>query len=361
MAILLTGATGFLGSHLLAELLARTGAGILCLVRAGDRAAGLARLREAACRHGLPPADEARLEAVPGDLAAPLLGMDEAAFAALAARVETIYHAGAVVNWAYPYAALKATNVLGTQEVLRLACRGRAKPVHHVSSIAVFLAAGRADADVIAEDDDLDGSTGLYGGYAQSKWVAEKMAATARGRGLPVTVYRPGLIGGSRGGADDFLARLVQGCRQLGAAPALGLAVDVAPVEYVAAAIVHLSRQAAAPGRAFHLVNPAPLPWDRFAAWLQGAAGRPLPLVPYEPWQARLQAACRAEPSIALRPLLPFLAAPGFAAQLVRLPPVDCRHALAGLAGSGIACPPVDAGLLDGYYGHLAAAGAPPR
>ena len=82
--VLLTGATGFLGAHLLRDLLAATGARVHCLVRARDEHAALARLRQAAERYELPVPRGERVVPLPGDLAEPRLGLSDAKFRDLA-------------------------------------------------------------------------------------------------------------------------------------------------------------------------------------------------------------------------------------------------------------------------------------
>lgn len=80
-----------------------------------------------------------RIEAVVGDLALPFFGLAEADFKALAERVDTIYHNGAIVHWVYPYSKLKPANVNSTVEALRLAtCGSKLLSMHFVSSTSVF-------------------------------------------------------------------------------------------------------------------------------------------------------------------------------------------------------------------------------
>ena len=87
---------------------------------------------------------------------------------------------GAVVNLVYPYSALKAPNVGGTREVLRLACRHGAKPVHHVSTNGIF----PPDNGLCEEETDLDAlAEAREDGYGRSKWVAEKLVREAARRG----------------------------------------------------------------------------------------------------------------------------------------------------------------------------------
>jgi nucleoside-diphosphate-sugar epimerase len=148
--------------------------------------------------------------AVAGDLAQARLGLSEVRFRELARSVDAIYHAGATVHYLRTYRALRASNVLGTEEVLRLAASERPKPLHHISSLAVF---GRTD-HTVCEDTPLDRGCNLSDGYSQSKWVAEQLVVQARQVGIPVAIYRPGrLTGHSQTGAsnaNDLLDNLVR-------------------------------------------------------------------------------------------------------------------------------------------------------
>ena len=139
-ALFLTGATGFLGAYLLDELLRQTDATIYCLVRAADQTQGAQRLQTHLQSYGLWQDDwAARCIPLCGDLAQPRLGLGEAQFALLGDTIDVIYHNGAWVNALYPYERLRAANVLGTQEVIRLAALGHPKPLHYISTLAIFL------------------------------------------------------------------------------------------------------------------------------------------------------------------------------------------------------------------------------
>ena len=122
--VLLTGATGFVGAHLLHALLRDTAAEVICLVRP-DRRGGIAeRIRLNLQSHGIwEPARAERIHPLEGDLRLPGLGWSERQHETLAEDVDAIYHGGASVNWVQRYARLRAANVGGTLELLRLACR----------------------------------------------------------------------------------------------------------------------------------------------------------------------------------------------------------------------------------------------
>ncbi|HEX3712305.1 MAG TPA: amino acid adenylation domain-containing protein, partial [Trebonia sp.] len=173
--VLLTGATGFLGAHLLSELIAATGARVHCLVRAGDEAAARSRLSQAAARYDLPAPPAGRVAALTGDLAAPRLGLSERAFRRLAEHVDVIYHAGALVNFIYPYQELRAANVGGTRELIRLAGLARGIPLHYVSTTAVLAGLGMAGTRRVTEETPLAHPELLRMGYVETKYVAEEL------------------------------------------------------------------------------------------------------------------------------------------------------------------------------------------
>ncbi len=368
--VFLTGATGFLGTFLLAELLNQTEAEVCCLLRAPEPDTGRARLKQNLVEAQL-WRDEfgSRLRVVLGDLERPCLGLAATDFAALARRVETIYHAGALVNFVYPYARLKAANVQGTQEVFRLAALAGGRPVHYISTLSVFDTVELFDGRVIYEADDLSHHQALFNGYAQSKWVAEKLARLARARGLPVTIYRPGLISGDSCTGiwkpGDLLTRFIKGCIQLGRLPALKDVWRLVPVDYASRAIVHLSRRAEAPGRAFHLTSPYAFSSGDLAEVIR-AWGYPLETPDYAVWQAALVRAAQTQPAGALQPLLTAFREPVTAREPATLlemytperePSYDDQNLRAGLAGTDIVCPAATRELWAAYQAYFVRSG----
>jgi len=263
--IFLTGATGFIGAFLLHELLHSTPeASIYCLVRSSNADNAKQKIRHNLERYLLwDEALNSRIIPVVGDLSQPRFGLNEQQFSELASVIDVIYHNGASVNLIYPYVALRAANVLGTQEILRLASQIKVTPVHYISTLDVFQSPAYSEMKVILESDALAHCEGLSDGYAQSKWVAEKLVMTARDRGIPVCIYRLGTITGhSQTGVsqtNDLICRMIKGFIQLGSAPDLALMMTLTPVDYVSRALIHLSRQKTSLGKAFHLLNPHPL------------------------------------------------------------------------------------------------------
>ncbi|MEV8510435.1 thioester reductase domain-containing protein [Actinoplanes sp. NPDC051475] len=291
LTVLLTGATGFVGAYLCAELLERTAATVVCLVRAADQNGGLERVQANLTSYGLRASWGGRLRVMPGDLARPRLGLGDAEFAALAEQVDAIYHCGAWVNFVRPYRALKAANVLGTEEILRLATTTRLKPVHHLSTLAVLAGAMRPDVARIGEDDPLPPAIGHDTAYSQSKWVAEGLIGLARERGVPVSIYRAGgVLADSGSGAsnrEDYVTKVIQGCVQLGLAPERRYELSVGTVDHLARQVIGLSLAPAALGRTFHTIDPDTLSWNTIFEQIR-EFGYPVDSVPFDQWRSAL-------------------------------------------------------------------------
>jgi thioester reductase-like protein len=361
--VFLTGATGFLGAFLLHDLLEQTGADVACLVRAPSATDGLKRIQANLASYALWRDEYAsRLIPLAGDLAQPRLGLAPGQFEELAERIDVIYHNGAILSFIYPYQALKAANVEGTTEILRLACTSHVKPVHYVSTLAVFPLIDLGGAGVAFEDESLENPEMLMEGYSQSKWVAEGRLRAARARGLPVTIYRPGRITGDsrtgKGEADDPMWKLILQSIQSGLTPAVEATLDMTPVDFTSRAIVHLSARPESAGRTFHLVNPHPISWSALCDHLR-ARGYPLRTVSVADWKDQAKLVLGKDIEKSMFALLPLVAALTTADGPLVLPQLryDCAHTLAGLEGTSIACPPVDERLLDVYLGHLVRSG----
>ncbi|HEY9843600.1 MAG TPA: thioester reductase domain-containing protein, partial [Candidatus Obscuribacterales bacterium] len=351
--LLLTGATGFLGSRLLAELLTQTGWKLQCLVRAASQELGWKRLEQALQPWGQVP-DPARIEVLCGDLAQPDLGISEAD---KLDRCDAILHCAAQVDLVRDFASLYPANVASLAALTRLG-----KPLHYVSTLSVLVAAGNRPA-IASESDDLSQTDTVFGGYAQSKWAAE---AWLRRQEVEAWIYRPGLItGDSRSGhgpRHDWLGGLIRGLVALGAVPELPasadeLLVDITPVDYVAAGIVQLMQSR--PGT-WHLANPSPLSLprllDTLANWAKLDRLEPIP------WQdrasTRLKQASGLEEAAALLAMFQALEAGTrqqaswhslnlFQASGIRL---ASPHTVSRLSDQGISCPPPDTALLERYF-----------
>ncbi|MGO9928403.1 MAG: thioester reductase domain-containing protein [Mycobacterium sp.] len=256
--ILLTGATGFLGPFLLSSLLGQTSYAVHALVRATDAAHGLDRIIASLHQaHLWSPALEAevraRVHVVCGDLAEPDLGIGKAAFQRIAESVDAIVHNGALVNYVRTYDALRATNVAGTRELLRLAMTTHRKTFHLVSSTFIY---GWSTKPVVGESDPNEEMFGLDFGYSQTKWVAEQLAFEAQRKGLDVRIYRPSLISPTSAGfgsQDDILVRLAAFMIEHGLAVNARNQLSLLPADLIADHIVAMLGLPASAGTVFNM------------------------------------------------------------------------------------------------------------
>ncbi|MHB8268783.1 thioester reductase domain-containing protein [Bradyrhizobium sp.] len=258
-SVLLTGATGFLGPFLLASLLQQTGAVIHALVRSTSAMEGKARLRQALHEAGQGKGQhrdfEDRVVAVPGDLEQDGLGLSPQLWARLAGEIDTVYHNGALVHYLFPYQRMRAANVLGTSELLRLAFEGHRKTFNHISTTFIF---GWATKSVLYEHDANAEMAALDFGYSQSKWVAEQLVRKAQVRGLPTRIFRPSLITPSLtggGGGFDITLRLLSFMIRHGLSVNTLNQVSFTPADITANNIVAISKQPTTINETLHITR----------------------------------------------------------------------------------------------------------
>lgn len=259
-AILVTGATGFVGMAVLARLLERTERRVLVLVRAGSQAEAGARvggvmasLFDDSDRYA------GRVEAVRGDLCAPDLGLG-AQRERIAEEVGEIIHGAASVAFDLPLAESRAINVQGTRRVLELAeacgARGELRRLTYVST--AYVAGERRGR---ALETELHVGQRFRNAYEQSKHEAESLVQGVRER-LPITVVRPSIVVGERGTGWTASFNVIYGPLRAFAAgtyPVIpgrrGAVLDVVTVDHLADAILALSGSEAAAGGTFHVVG----------------------------------------------------------------------------------------------------------
>lgn len=270
---LLTGATGFLGRHLLTRLLARPDAEVLALVRP----ASIPRWERRLAR--LDGAE--RVRTLPGDIASDRLGLNDATIAELRGTVDHVVHLAALYDMTATDAANEEINVAGTRRVVATAAELEAGCLHHVSSVAV---AGEYAGEF--REDMFDEGQRLPSPYHRTKFEAERVVREQDA--VPWRVYRPAIVvGDSRTGEMDkvdgpyYFFPLFAALGQLPAVghlpvvgPDLG-ATNVVPVDYVADALDALVAADGLDGRAFHLVHPRPQPLLEVYNAFADAAGAP--------------------------------------------------------------------------------------
>jgi len=258
--VLVTGATGFVGSRLVHDLLVSTDVRVVCLARADSDSEAAERVAGALAERGLwEPRFASRLDGYAGDLGQVGLGLGEAIWDHLARTCDLVLHNGALVNLLFSYAAHRAANVLGTVEVLRLAMTHRPVPVHYVSTLSAVQAEAMRRPHRLPEGAP-SAVVPPERGYSKSKWAAERYLAQARHRGATVTVLRLGEVlpseQNTRPNTRALTHLLLSAIHQMGISPDAAIWSDYTPVDYAAARVVAAVFDRAAWGRVLHVFHP---------------------------------------------------------------------------------------------------------
>ena len=263
-SIFLTGVTGFVGSHLLEELLLNTTAKIFCLVRSSSSRNGVERIKDTFAKFKLSWSSEYenRVVAMAGDLSLANFGMDVADYEFISQNIEVIYHSGSSVSYVQPYPLIKKSNIDGLHNVIDLAVTKKIKYLVLLSSMGVF-SWGRpfTKKTWMYEDDSIDQNMAAVSrdlGYIKSKWVMESIAEKARAKGLPIINFRLGFaVCHSTSGAtvmNQWWGALIRSCVALKSFPlVMGLKDELTTVDYMCKAIMHISKKHEAVGLNFHL------------------------------------------------------------------------------------------------------------
>src|SRR4051794_5133645 len=254
MSYFVTGATGFIGRHLVEELLRNREGDIHVLVRAGsqDRLDKLIAERFGSSE---------RIKPVAGDLTESKLGVSEDWIAANKGSIDHFFHLAAVYDMTADEQSNERMNVQGTRNAVDLANALEAGVLHHTSSVA---AAGLYKG--LFREDMFDEGQKLPSAYHRTKFESEKIAREAST--VPFRIYRPAVVvGHSQTGEMDkidgpyYFFKAIQKLRHwlpewvplVG--PELGY-TNIVPVDYVASAMDHIAHQPDLDGQAFHLTNP---------------------------------------------------------------------------------------------------------
>ncbi|MDR3088832.1 MAG: thioester reductase domain-containing protein [Desulfobulbaceae bacterium] len=362
-AILLTGATGFLGGYLLKELLERSEAPVYCLVRADSPDQARHRLMENA---GFLFGDEAvagwpwhRIRPLSGDLGRERFGLSPERHQELAWEVGSIFHVAAMLWHFGKLEHFMRVNVQSVEQLLTFCGEGREKTINHISTLAV---SGRRRDNPENRFDEADFHEHLEcpNVYVKTKHEAEKRLRPALLAGRRLRIFRPGFImGDSRTGrfkksitADAQYLHL-QGHIFMRVAPPLHQDdfMDVTPVDYAAAAIAHIALADDTPPGVYHICNPQPILKARIWEFIRDY-GFPARVIPPERYMDEI---LDGDDELFLRGLQSVIV---YLDDYEKSPAIfDSEKTRRRLAGSGICCPPPDAVLLRRYLDYCVETG----
>lgn len=335
-ALLMTGFPGFLGSALLGRLLARRpGTDAVCVVQQQHLGEARARLAEIEARD---PHVAGRVNLVVGDITRPGLGL-AAPDERLLEDVTEVWHLAAVYDLAVGEEVAHRVNVLGTEQVLEL-CRNlpHLTRLHHVSTCYV---SGRHDGEFT--EDDLDVGQSFRNHYESTKFEAELLVRRAMAGGLPVTIYRPGVVvGDSRSGATQkydgpyFLATFLRRQAPIAVVPSVAdpdrVRFCLVPRDFVIEAMDRLSVLEESQGRTYALTDPEPPTARQLVDTFARRLGKRVAWVPLPLELTRLMVSL---PLVERLAGLPVEALDYFASPTT----YDTTHTVSDLRGSGVTCP----------------------
>lgn len=268
-SILLTGATGVLGGHLLKDLLESTKAKIYCLVRAENREHALQRLQAflgVYDVHGkTAEAFKNRVEPLLGDIAHPQLELSDEVYTSLADTIDVTIHVAANTNLFATYRRMEPINVGGTQNIIDFCLKTKQKYLCHISTYTV-MGDKTFDSSLTFKETDLDvGQKFKDMSYQESKFRAEQLVREATDLGLTWNIIRPGQIyGSSETGAYpqgqtnvsglfyDIFKTIIETRTALYSQTHF----DIVPVDYVSKATLYLGLQRNSFFETYHLTNP---------------------------------------------------------------------------------------------------------
>ena len=367
---LVTGVTGFVGSHLAYQLL-ESGHHITALARGSRNASARERvtevLQQVAGSEGNLRAHLGRLDVLEGDISQPLFGLDPDTFRHAASDTDDVWHCAASLSFTdEEREEIFRMNVDGTRKVLDLVQQTRGRRLHHVSTAYV------AGTKEFATEAEINTGQTFRNAYEASKCEAELLVAGAHGKKLlTATIYRPSIVIGDSvsGRATHFhgVYAFIRGLytsavrlrRKSGSSGPVHLPVRVlgkktttlnfVPIDYVVNGMVHIGNQETSAGGTYHLANPYPTPntlWLPNICRLLDVTGVELvdqrafdavPATKVETWFQKQMAF--------------------YYMYLQGEPMFDCSRTLDALRGTGIECPRVTVEFIErmiGWYvGYL--------
>ena len=362
MNYFVTGATGFIGRHLVELLLEREGT-IYVLVREGSRG----RLEELRNRWG---ADDDRVVAVVGDLAEPRLGVSEAEISGLKGKIDHFFHLAAIYDMTADAQSQQVANIEGTRHAVELAEAIEAGCFHMVSSIAAAgLYKGTWREDMFEEAENLDTHP-----YFRTKHESERVVREECSR--PWRVYRPGIVvGDSETGEMDkidgpyYFFKLIQRLRNalpqwMPTVGVEGKEINLVPVDFVAKALDHIAHEPGLDGKAFSLTDPNPKSAGQVINLFSRSANAPQMSMRLDPKMFEVIPPAVRGGLMMLPPVkrirnqvLDDLGIPESVLTYVNYPTrFDCTNTLEALEGSGISVPPLETyahKLWDYWERHL--------
>ncbi|KGK85078.1 thioester reductase [Desulfosporosinus sp. HMP52] len=262
--ILLTGATGFLGMHILKELLNNQLVKVYCIVRGADFER---RFRDLLYFYFPQAASELnqRVILVNGDITKKRFGLSSDEYQELVGNVTSVIHAAAMVKHYGSYSDFERINVKGTQEIVDFCSENDL----HLSFISTTSVSGNYMSEKVyikdfTENDLYNGQDYKSNVYVRSKFEAESLILEAVKKGLKATIFRVGILTGrisdgrfQRNIEENAFYRKLKSIFTIGLLPnnIVDEFIEFTPVDSCARAIISILQSSSPKPLVFHLYN----------------------------------------------------------------------------------------------------------
>ena len=267
--VLLTGATGFLGIHILSDLLENTDAVVYCLVRAKNLISAQERfIKLLRYYFGNKYSDlvTKRIQILNGDITFDRFGLSKNEFRKLSENIDTVIHSAALVKYFGDYSEFKNVNIEGTNRIIDF-CKQNRKVMVHISTLAVagsYLIGYSGENVRFNENSFYIGQNYTENVYVRSKFEAENLVLGAMKQGLEAIIFRMGNLTGRYSDGyfqpninENAFYNTIKSIYQLGVIPMniLDQDVEFTPVEYASRAVIQILNAEVNRSRIFHIIN----------------------------------------------------------------------------------------------------------
>lgn len=255
--ILITGATGFVGIYVLKELLSKTNATMYVISREKSKKEALNKLKYYFKKYSLDQnINYNKIIPVLGNLNAKNIGINELVYSELLESIDIIFHCAAHMDHFANYEQLKDSNVGSIKELINFATKKKLKKICYISTASIFKSKNNK---AYNENEDITKhSHTINEGYSGSKWIAENILLDTLKHDLPFKIIRLGLItGDNKTGTmpeNQWFPKLIETCINI-QTYSNELKVTIAPVDFVASAIVKIGITDKLKENIFHLSN----------------------------------------------------------------------------------------------------------
>ncbi len=194
--ILLTGATGYLGTHVLLELLRNTDVDVYLIIRGSNIETAIERLKKKLVFYhaeDIYSQFSKRIHILQGDLTQVCFGMQKAQYDLLS-EMDCIINTAAKVTHFSSYEEMYAQNVKSVKNIVDLSQAGGQIPIYHISSSQVCSGTLKEDRQVVCGECDNVIGQSFHDFYSQTKYEAEQVLFAYKQQAAPVTIIRLGNV-----------------------------------------------------------------------------------------------------------------------------------------------------------------------